>query len=424
MEIIRTGPSSSSNTDAGTELPMGRLRILTGSATVTDIAAPLVLPWFGYVLVGSLPLMATMYLAEALIPLLSGVWLSPRIATMSAGRLLSWSQQLCALTLFAMLGAPLISGTVILYVFLTIGSGALGFSSALTEAALGSLISGEGEELTTRAGQLQQIKTVMQVAGLPLAGILIGTVGASVTLVLLVLDASLVSIATWRWAPGQGEMSLQTAGKRRFLEGFSKLWQGVEIRSLAVQAMLGNFGATLVASGFLYYLLTILKLNSLSVSVVYLVIGLGSVAGAAVPGRLLGRFRRGTVYPILLMGGFSGLLLLQLNTPWAAAAGEGIVGLCDTAWVVLSTGVRLELLSEGERPLVLTSSRLLSNALIPLGGMVVAAWGLGLGFSILFGIAAVVKASEAAVAKFTPIGQLDAGYCCAVGAMKNRGIVP
>ncbi|MDA8205118.1 MAG: hypothetical protein M0Z36_03545, partial [Thermaerobacter sp.] len=158
-----------------------------------------------------------------------------------------------------------------------------------------------------------------------------------------------------------------------------------------------------------------------TVSGVYLIIAIGSVAGTFVVTPLLGRFRRGRLYPVFLLGGVLGLLMLQWPSPWEAALGEGIVGLCDTAWVVLSTGVRLERIPSSDRPLVLTTSRLLSNSLVPVGGIIVALWGIHWGFGTLFGLAAGVKALEVVIAKTTAVGRVDEDACCAVAAMRVAG---
>jgi len=104
---------------------------------------------------------------------------------------------------------------------------------------------------------------------------------------------------------------------------------------------------------------------------------------------------------------------------WAAATGEGIVALCDTAWVLLSIGVRLELIPMSQRPLILTTSRLLSNGMIPVGGLIVALWGVFWGFPDLFGLAALIKFGEVIIAKFTAVSQIDREACCAIETMRN-----
>ena len=45
--------------------------------------------------------------------------------------------------------------------------------------------------------------------------------------------------------------------------------------------------------------------------------------------------------------------------------------------------------------------------------------GLQLGFPVLLGIAAGVKATEVLIAKTTVIGRLDAQFCCAAAAMSR-----
>lgn len=198
--------------------------------------------------------------------------------------------------------------------------------------------------------------------------------------------------------------------------GFRLLWQLGPIRSLAMQAMVGNFGNALVMSTLLFYLRASLHLSATGVSLTFAVIGLGGFLGTFTVLPLLRRLRRGTLYPLFLTGGLLGLLILQIHQPWAPAVGEAIVSVCDTAWVVMSTSLRLQLIPDGERTQVLTASRLLSNAIIPVAGIVVATLGPLVGIPALFLVAAIAKAAEVVVASSTDIRRIDAGYCCALGA--------
>ncbi len=399
-----------------------RAQLLAGTTTFADMATPLVLPWYGYDVSHSLALMAIMFLAEALLPVMAGLGLSALLGRMASAALIKWGQGGRAVLFTALLGVAELHNHDLVWTALVIASGINGLCSVLAESAIQSAIPGEGQELTTMAERIQRAITVMKMIGAPVGAILIASVGPDVTVGALAASALASGLAGAAWLPTQTDApAVVTPTTGQWTEGFHKLWRMPVIRSLALQAMTGNFGWSLVTSGFLFYLLHTLHVTGNTVSGVYLIIAIGSVAGTFVVTPLLGRFRRGRLYPVFLLGGVLGLLMLQWPSPWAAALGEGIVGLCDTAWVVLSTGVRLERIPSSDRSLVLTTSRLLSNSLVPVGGIIVALWGIHRGFGTLFGLAAGVKALEVVIAKTTAVGHVDEDACCAVAAMRVAG---
>ncbi|SMC08214.1 hypothetical protein SAMN00768000_3756 [Sulfobacillus thermosulfidooxidans DSM 9293] len=398
---------------------MHRIRWLAAVSTFADVATPLILPWYGYDLSHSLAIMATMFVAEALVPLMTGWGLSSYISHAEAGELFRVGQGTRAVTFLALVSIPFGKDSWPIEMALIIAAGLNGFGSVMAESAMQTALPGQGPQLIEHANRLQRVVMIVRVVGAPMGGLLMGSLGPVVTLSVL-SDLSAVSgILGPLWLPRTHFRSILDGDKRSRNRGFDQLWRIPVLRSLAIQAMIGNFGWTLVMSGFLYYLLNRLHLSSPAVSGVYLCVTVGSVAGTGVVLPLLSRFRRGQLYPAFLSGGLLGLLILQWLTAWAAAIGEALVGLCDTAWVVLSVGLRLELLRPEERSSVLTASRLLSNMLIPVGGGIVAFWGIHWGFAVLFGMAAVIKAIEVVIAKMTDIGRIDKESCCAIMGMRR-----
>lgn len=394
-----------------------RLSTLISITTFADVATPLVLPWYGYDLGHSLALMALMFMSEALIPVGAGIWLSSLTRNRSSGRLMRFGQGFRTIIFSSLVIAPILGQGWILWFMLVIGSGLNGLCSILSEASIQSAIPGNGSEITVNAGKLQRVNTLVKSAGIPMGAVMISFFGPSLTMIALAAGAGITGIMGPYWMPSKVPEAAPDAMTSDRWFGFRKLWSIPAIRSLSLQAMVGNFGYTIVMSGFLYYLLDGLSLVSLEVSVVYLIIAAGSALGSIIVVPLLRRFTRGQLYPAFLTGGFIGLMLLQIRTPMAAALGEGIVGLCDTAWVILSIGVRLELIRREDRAPVLVASRLISNSLVAVAGIIVAIWGLSLGFPALFGIGAAVKAMEAIMAKTTAVSGIDRGSCCAKTAM-------
>ncbi len=397
---------------------MRRAQLLAMTTTFADVATPLVLPWYGYTLSHSLALMAVMFLAEALLPVGVGLGLSARLGQQPPGRLVRIGQGGRAVIFLGLLGTPWIPRHWLSWTVLALAAGLNGLCSVLAEAAIQSAIPGEGSALTDYAARLQRAITVTKMVGAPIGGALVSGLGPAVTLGVLAITALGTSLVGPWWLRDNREGAMGPTPRGRWSDGVRRLWGMPTIRSLALQAMAGNFGWALVMSGFLFYLLQTLRVTGVEVSAVYFLIALGGVGGTIVVSPLLGRFRRGQLYPLFLTGGVLGLVLLQWHNPWMAGIGEGMVGLCDTAWVILSTGVRLEQIPTRDRPLILTTSRLMSNTLVPAGGLVVALWGMQWGFSVLFAGAALVKAVEVVIAMTTAVGRIDADACCARAATR------
>lgn len=393
----------------------GGLLGLQGAVTFSDAVMPLALPWIAYDLSRSLPLMAVLYVVESLVPLVLGIGITPWVSRVGPIRALSASQWGRALMLTGVLALSFSGWRALLWVWLFASAGVIGLSSVMGEASLRAAIPVGGIASTTYVGGLERVGALVRLTALPIAGVALVAFGARGILLLLLMLA-MASGAYASVLPAAHTEHAMPARAVRATAGLRRLWQLGPIRSLALQAMVGNFGNTLVMSTLLFYLRASLHLSAAGVSLTFAAIALGSFLGTFTVMPLLRRWRRGTLYPLFLTGGLVGLVLLQIRQPWAPAVGEAIVGLCDTAWVVMSTGLRLQLIPEGERTQVLTASRLLSNAIVPVAGIVVAVCGPLAGIPVLFLAAAAAKAAEVLVASGTDIRRIDAGYCCAAGS--------
>jgi hypothetical protein len=109
----------------------------------------------------------------------------------------------------------------------------------------------------------------------------------------------------------------------------------------------------------------------------------------------------------MLSVGFMGLLVLALvPTWWAPGLGLGIVAACDTAWVVLSTSVRQELIPAQLMGRVLSFSRLLSTAAMPVGAVLGGVLMTAIDPVWVFLLAAAFKGAEVLIARFSAIHAL------------------
>lgn len=389
------------------------LMALQSAVVFGDAALPLALSWIAYDLSRSLTLMAALYVVESLVPLAAGLAITPWISRFGPHRTLGLSQWGRALMLGGVLVLYGTGWRLGLFVWLFLAAGGIGTGVVLSEAAVRALIPALGASATAYAGRLERVGAMVRLAALPAAGIVLATAGASGLLAILTGISMVGGALTPAAAPGAH--TPPAARPTHPAVGLQLLWRIAPLRSLALQALVGNFGYTLVMGALLFYLRTSLHLSAVGVSLTMAALSLGSILGTLALPPLLRRLRRGVLYPLFLTGGLMGTLMLQIPRPWAPAAGEALVAACDTAWVVMSTGLRLQLIPAGDRTVVLTASRLVSNLMVPAGGAIVATLGPLVGVPALFLAAAAAKAAEIAIAGSRDIRRIDAGRCCAMG---------
>jgi Na+/melibiose symporter-like transporter len=267
-----------------------------------------------------------------------------------------------------------------------------------------------GSDLTRANALHQGVTQLAGMAGPALAGLVIAALGGFTTLWFDVLSFSGTFFVVLYLLPG---LKITSAGHkdpgvlRGIQQGFQWLWHNPVIRALCLQAMVGNFGFGMVSAVLMFYLRSTLGLNAEISGLNYAMLGIGGVLGSVLIVPLNRRFRKGLLYPGILAFGLCGLLIMALvRTWWAPGLGFGMVSACNIAWVVLSTSVRQTLIPSELMGRVLSFSRIVSLAAMPLGAMaggylisrVDPAW--------VFYAAAITKLVEMLIAQFSEMKRL------------------
>jgi hypothetical protein len=91
---------------------------------------------------------------------------------------------------------------------------------------------------------------------------------------------------------------------------------------------------------------------------------------------------------------------------WVPGLSLGIVAACDTAWIILSTSVRQERIPGPLMGRVLSFSRLLSTAAMPLGAIIGGLMAQTYDPRLVFCTAALTKGGEVLLARFSAIHYL------------------
>ncbi|MEU9048106.1 MULTISPECIES: MFS transporter [unclassified Kitasatospora] len=151
------------------------------------------------------------------------------------------------------------------------------------------------------------------VAGPGLAGVLVGTLSAPVA---LLVDAfsylvSLVTLLLIRTPEPRPEPSAQGRHLGRELaEGLRWVFGDRVLRPLALVAPFCNFSMVSVWTVFVLYAVRDQGLTPTGIGVVFSASSVGGLVGAALSGRIIKRFRLGTVYAVSMTAIFTSPLLL------------------------------------------------------------------------------------------------------------------
>ena len=171
--------------------------------------------------------------------------------------------------------------------------------------------------------------------------------------------------------------------------------------------MLGTLGLGMVGAVLLYYLRAHLRLSAQLVGLEYALVGIGGLLGSLLIVPLTRLLRRGTLYAVLLSCGLLGRVsLVVLPWWWMPGVSLGLVAACDTAWVILSTSVRQQRIPAHLMGRVLSLSRLLSTAAMPVGAVIGGLLARHDDPRLVFGIAALTKGGEVLIARFSAIHRL------------------
>ncbi len=366
------------------------------------------LPWIAYDLSGSAVVMGTLYATEILPILLFGALAGVFVDRLDRRKLMIVSDLLRALIVAAI---PLVALLGLLQVWhLYVVAFLLSLISLMFDVATTIAIPElAGKDLTRANAAHQLIMQLGSMGGPALAGVVIAALGGYGAMWLNAVSFGATLLAVLVLPPFKKAITGATASGvfAGMVEGFRWLWGNAVIRMLSLQAMIGNFGFGMVSAVLMFYLRDVLGLTSEISGLNYSMLGVGGILGSLAIVPLARRFRRGQLYPALLVFGMSGLVLMAtLRTWWAPGMGFGMVSACNVAWVVLSTSVRQENIPGDLMGRVLSFTRVLSTAAMPigatLGGLLVERFDPAL----VFLIAAATKLVEALIARFSSMRSL------------------
>jgi MFS family permease len=405
------------------DLP-GAFAAFLGGLTVSklgDAIYTFALPWIAYELTHSPIVMGTLFAVEILPILLFGALAGAYVDRIDRRRLMLAADGLRAGLVASIPLLQLLGLLQIWYLYVAafaLALVSLAFDVSTTAlipqlAQKGSNDSSDSSELTRANAAHQMAMQVASMAGPALAGLLIAAVGAFQALWVDALSFGGTFIVLLRMSR-MPAFNLERccvevqSMLRGIAEGFRWFRGSKVIRMLALQAATGNFGFGLVTGVLMYYLQDTLGLSAGVSGLNYAMLGVGGILGSIAIVPLARRYRRGVLYPAMLSLGFLGLLILAaVRTPWAPGLGFGIVAACDTAWVVLSTSVRQELIPAHLMGRVLSFSRLLSTAAMPVGAVLGGVLMTVVDPVVVFLIAAAFKGTEVLIARFSAIHNLS-----------------
>ena len=358
-------------TIAGLPWPFATFLAGLGVSALGDALYALALPWFAYELTRSPLIMGSLYATETLPILLFGPLVGVFVDRWDRRRLLLGADLLRAGTVALIPSLYVMGHLQLAHLYIAAFALALvtlafnvGTTAAVPEIA--------GEDLT-RANAAQQLVTqAASMAGPVVAGVVIALLGAISTLWLDAISFGGTFLAVLLLpsfkvvAGGAGSAGSVITG---MVEGLRWLWGNRVIRVLSLQATIGNFGFGMVMAVFLYYLRSTLGLDARLAGADYAMLEVGGLLGTLAIVPLERRFRRGTLYTAIILWGMLGLTLTATLRSWWWGPGVGMAVLlsCNLAWIIITTSVRQELIPADLRGRVLSFSRVLSTASMPLG---------------------------------------------------------
>lgn len=269
-----------------------------------------------------------------------------------------------------------------------------------------------GPSLTRANSAYQMVNQIASLAGPALAGIIIAIIGGINALWINALSfiATLVAVLLLpkleKKKPTDRAKTLLQTIKNDMREGLKWLINDRLNLALSLQAMVGNFGASAVLGGLMYYLLSTLNLSAEESGINYTLIGVGGLLGSIIVIPLEQRFRRGILIPTLLAVGAIGLTYAIWSEYWLAPGiSFGLAMICNIAWNTIVASVRQETVPTDMQGRVLGFSRVLTRLAMPLGALV---GGLISDFNpvAIFILASTAKFIEVIIALTSPIRKL------------------
>jgi MFS family permease len=407
---LATAPSARTRTVAGMPWPFATFLAGLGISALGDTLYALALPWFAYELTGSPLVMGSLYAAETLPVLLFGSLVGVYVDRWDRRRLLLGADLLRAGIVASIPALYLLGHLQIGYLYVAAFALALmtlGFDVGTT-AVVPELA---GEELT-RANAAQQFVTqAASLSGPAVAGVVIATFGALATLWLDAVSFAgtfLVVLILPSFKIVADHAGSASSVFKGMVEGLRWLWGNRVIRILSLQASIGNFGFGMVMAVFLYYLRATLGLSAELSGLDYAMLELGGLLGTLAIVPLEQRVRRGTLYTGIILWGMLGLTMTASLRSWWWGPGVGMAVLlsCNFAWIIITTSVRQELIPADLRGRVLSFSRVLSSASMPLGALLGGLLMQRYDPLVVFTVAIATKGVELAITRWSSMRTL------------------
>lgn len=269
-----------------------------------------------------------------------------------------------------------------------------------------------GTRLTQANASIQTITQIADMAGPVVAGLLMAALGPYHLLWLDVVSFGAIVFTLTGLPPlppavkKPGNQSVMKEMK----EGFLWLIHSPVNITLSLQAAIGNFGYSAVYAVLPFYMLSSMHLDANQVGVNYSLLGAGGVIGSVGVVFLDKRFERRRVIPCLLVVGMIGFLVAAFCPAWfAPGLGFALVGACNVAWSIIASSIRQETIPAPLLGRVLSFSRVLTRAAMPLGAMLGGLITDTLNPLAVFLVAAAAKGIEVVIASRSPIQSLKRG---------------
>jgi MFS family permease len=369
------------------------------------------LPWIAYELTGSAIIMSSLFAISVLPIVLFGPIVGVIVDRYDRRRLM-WIADLGCIILVSLI--PILYSLDLLQLWhLYAVSFILAVLSMLFDVTTVTVIPQiAGQSLTKANSAYQMVNQIASLAGPALAGILIAIIGGinalwinSLSFIATLAAILLLPKFKRKKSKDKTKNLLQAMGGD-MKEGFKWLMKDRLNLALSLQAMAGNFGASAILGGLMYYLLSTLNLSAEESGINYTLIGIGGLLGSIVIIPLEQRFRRGILMPILLAIGAFGLTYAIWSDYWLAPGiSFGIAMICNIAWNTIVASVRQETVPTHMQGRVLGFSRVLTRLAMPLGALV---GGIisGIHPVAIFALASTTKIIEVIIALTSPIRKL------------------
>ncbi|MCH4568612.1 MFS transporter [Bacillus sp. ES1-5] len=369
------------------------------------------LPWIAYKLTGSAIIMSSLFAIGVLPIVLFGPIVGVVVDRFDRRKLM-WVADLGCIILVALI--PILYNLSILQLWhLYVVSFILAVLSMLFDVATITVIPQiAGQSLTRANSAYQMVNQIASLAGPVLAGIIIAIIGGinalwinAISFIATLVAVLLLPKSEKKKPTDRAKTLLQTIGND-MREGIKWLINDRLSLALSLQAMVGNFGASAVLGGLMYYLLSTLNLSAEESGINYTLIGVGGLLGSIIVIPLEQRFRRGILIPTLLAVGAIGLIYAIWSEYWLAPGiSFGLAMICNIAWNIIVASVQQETVPTDMQGRVLGFSRVLTRLAMPLGALV---GGLISDFNpvAIFILASTTKVIEVIIALTSPIRKL------------------